>query len=79
METKKLPDVSFDSIPKGGRSGLFLDDDPQPVKGIFFFLHEEDEVLRGKLLAGFHHPPEILGVGDPFLLSEPELTFFIEP
>jgi hypothetical protein len=75
VQTKKLPDVPFDTISQGSRSGLFLDDYPQPVKGIFILLHEEDEILRRKLLAEFHHPSEILGVGNPFLLSKPELAF----
>ena len=79
METKKLPDVSSDTVPKGSRPGLFLDYDPQPVEGIFISLHEKDEVLRRKLSAELHHPSEILRVGDPFLPSKPELAFGRDP
>ena len=79
MQTKKLPDVASDTISKGSRPDLFLDDDPQPMKGIFVFLLEEDEILRRKLPAEFHHPSEILGMGNPFLLSKPEMAFGRDP
>jgi hypothetical protein len=75
MQTKKLPDVPSDTISKSSWSNLFLDNDSQPMKGILVLLQKEDEVLRRKLPAEFHHPSEILGVGNPFLLSKPEPTF----
>jgi hypothetical protein len=75
MQTKKLPDVTSDTISKSSRSDLFLDNDPQPMEGILVFLHEEDEALRRKLPAEFHHPSEILRVGNPFLLAKPEAAF----
>lgn len=79
MQTKKLPDIPSDSISKSSRSDFFLDNDPQSMKGILVSLHEEDEALRRKLPAEFHHPSEILGVGNPFLLSKPEMAFGRDP
>ena len=66
VETKELSQEPLDTIPIGGSSDLFADDNPQPVTLLVIGLAEKNEVLGEGLLPRSHHILEILRIGYPF-------------
>ena len=77
MKAKKLSANTLDSISIGRRPNLLADHNPQPVKFLIVFLHEQDEIPGNKLPSCLHHPSKVLRIGYPFLSSESKRPFGI--
>jgi len=77
MKAKELSANTFNSISIRRSPNLLADDNPQPVKFLLIFLHEQDEIPGNKLPSCLHHPFEVLRIGYSFLSCEFEQSFGI--
>ena len=77
MKAEELPAYTLDPVSVRRRPYLLADDNPQPVKLLLIFFHEQDEIFRMKLPSCLHYPFKVLRIGYPFLSRESERPFGI--
>ncbi len=70
MKPKEFPDITSQTVPKGGLTDLLLGHDPQAMSGIFIFLHKNNKISGSPSPPFFHDSPEVLRSCDPLLFCK---------